>query len=374
MGVTPSRISLARRRRGFTKTRLADEVGVSVRSIASFESGEKRPSGATVEKLSEVLDFPEAFFSAPELEEVSVEAASFRALSKMTASQRDSAFAAGALAFSLHDWIDERFSLPANQIPQVAAKTHPETAAEIVRSEWGLGSRPITKIIPLLEANGVRIYSLAEDCREVDAFSMWRRGNGFIFLNHNKSAEHSRFDAAHELGHLVLHGGDDVPHGKVAEDQANAFAGALMMPRDLLLSKLPQRATAEDLVMLKKPLRVSVSALAFRGHELGVFTDWHYRRLCLEISQRGWRRSEPESTQRERSQVLDKVFQGLRHEGTSKADVAESLGLEAEDLDKLVFGLTLVPLGSNSEGKQRGRVRRDARLKATFEVLPGGAG
>src|SRR3546814_6566541 len=44
-----------------------------------------------------------------------------------------------------------------------------------------------------------------EDTKNVDAFSCWRNGQPFVFLNTFKSAERSRFDAAHELAHLVLH-------------------------------------------------------------------------------------------------------------------------------------------------------------------------
>ena len=135
-----------------------------------------------------------------------------------------------------------------------------------------------------------------------------------------------------------MHGGDDVPQGKRAEDQANAFAGAFLMPQDKLLSRLP-RVMADDLVRLKKHFGVSVSALAYRGHELGVFSEWHYRRLCVEIAERGWRRAEPEEIQPERSQVLDKVFRTLRKEGVSKRQVAESVGLHSPDLDSLVFAL-----------------------------------
>ncbi|MEK2654790.1 ImmA/IrrE family metallo-endopeptidase [Pseudomonas aeruginosa] len=47
---------------------------------------------------------------------------------------------------------------------------------------------------------------MAEETSQVNAFSCWRRGvTPFVFLNTQKSAEASRFDAAHELGHLVLH-------------------------------------------------------------------------------------------------------------------------------------------------------------------------
>ncbi|MBK8210507.1 MAG: ImmA/IrrE family metallo-endopeptidase [Rhodospirillales bacterium] len=42
----------------------------------------------------------------------------------------------------------------------------------------------------------------------VSAFSFWEGGHPFIFLGADKqSAARSRFDAAHELGHLILHRG-----------------------------------------------------------------------------------------------------------------------------------------------------------------------
>ncbi|WP_327735886.1 ImmA/IrrE family metallo-endopeptidase [Streptomyces nojiriensis] len=44
-----------------------------------------------------------------------------------------------------------------------------------------------------------------------------------------KSAERSRFDAAHELGHLVMHGSDRECAGPEAERQANDYASAFLM-------------------------------------------------------------------------------------------------------------------------------------------------
>src|SRR3546814_15647567 len=93
-------------------------------------------------------------------------------------------------------------------------------------------------MIKLLESKGVHVFSLAEDTKNVDAFSCWRNGQPFVFLNTFKSAERSRFDAAHELAHLVLHrhGG---PQGREAETEANQFASALLMPHAALVSTIP---------------------------------------------------------------------------------------------------------------------------------------
>lgn len=94
----------------------------------------------------------------------------------------------------------------------------------------GLGEAPIANMVHLLETKGVRVFSLVEDCHELDAFSTWLDGTPFVFLNTRKSAERSRMDAAHELGHLVLHRVGR-PQGKEAEEEATRFGAAFLMPR-----------------------------------------------------------------------------------------------------------------------------------------------
>jgi Zn-dependent peptidase ImmA (M78 family)/DNA-binding XRE family transcriptional regulator len=332
------------------KNRLAEEVGVTARSITAYEAGESVPSDSTVERLADVLHFPREFFFAPEVDDPIPSGASFRALTNMTASQRDAALAAGALAIELSRWIDARFKLPSQDVPDLGGH-EPEAAAEALRVQWGLGHKPIGNMVHLLEAKGVRVFSLAEQCREVDAFSMWRGEAGYVFLNTQKSAEHGRFDAAHELGHLVLHrhGG---PRGREAEHEANKFASAFLMPRASVLAVAPALVTLDTLVKMKSGWLVSVAALAHRLHDLRLVSDWHYRSLCIEIAQRGYRTSEPNGTARETSMILRKVLEALRADGTTKSQVARELHLFVRDLDELIFGLVLTPLPGGGETRR----------------------
>jgi Zn-dependent peptidase ImmA (M78 family)/transcriptional regulator with XRE-family HTH domain len=349
---TASRLGLARRRRGLTKKHLADLVGVSDRSITAYEAGEIVPQEDTLRRIAEALDFPMSFFSGPDLEEIPKLAASFRSMARMTASQRHSAQASGSLALALHDWISRQFKLPETDVPRVGPGVDPETAAEIVRTEWQLGHQPVPNLIHLLEARGVRVFSLTQENREVDAFSVWLR-QPFVFLNTQKSAEHSRFDAAHELGHLVMHGHHQIPQGKEIEREANQFAAAFLMPAADMLARAPRSPDVDTLIRIKKRWQVSVSALAYRLHQLGALSDWHYRRLAVEISKRGYRTTEPQPIPRETSQILNKVFATLRKEGVTKADVARQLDLHPADLDRLVFNLALLPIDAPDIGRER---------------------
>jgi Zn-dependent peptidase ImmA (M78 family)/DNA-binding XRE family transcriptional regulator len=339
----PSRLRVARKRRLLNKTRFAKAIGVDVRTITGYERGEYEPSSATLALIAETLRFPVGFFAGDDLHEPVPATASFRSLARMSAANREAALASGALAFLLNDWIEKRLTLPAPDVPDLREED-PDAAAMALRQQWGLGERPVRNMVHLLEAKGVRVFTLFEDTTEVDAFSLWRATTPFVFLNTMKSAERSRFDAAHELGHLVLHRHAGAPQGREAEHEANRFASAFLMPRGSVFAVAPVFPSLDRLVVLKRQWIVSVGAIAYRLHALGLLTDWHYTRLCIEISERGFRTKEPQPAQREMSQILPKVFAAFREEGTTLRDVAEAIQIEPEEVDKLVFGLMLVSL------------------------------
>jgi Zn-dependent peptidase ImmA (M78 family)/DNA-binding XRE family transcriptional regulator len=336
-----SRVDLARQRRGLTKAALAQKAGISTRSLSGYERGEKEPTPATVARIAAALSFPMEFLSGADLDEPPVEGASFRALSSLTARQRDQARASATLALTLSDWIDKRFTLPTPDVPRLSG-IDPETAAEAVRGAWGLGERPAPNMIHLLEARGVRVFSLADECAEVDAFSFWLRAAPYVFLNTSKTAERSRMDAAHELGHLVLHshGG---PQGRAAEKEAQAFGSAFLMPSGSVLAEAPRGASMDQLIKAKRRWKVSVANLAYRMHVLGLLTEWQYRSVFVELGRLG-RRSEPNPIPRETSQVLAKVFEASRSEAVTMATIAHELQIPVAELKKFVFGLVLTPL------------------------------
>ena len=77
--------------------------------------------------------------------------------------------AAGLLAYLFSDWVDERFELPETALVDLGGED-PECAARSLREEWQLGERPIRDVVRLLESKGVRMFSLAEQTRTLDAF------------------------------------------------------------------------------------------------------------------------------------------------------------------------------------------------------------
>ncbi len=350
-----NRLVLARQRRRLTGKALAELAGVTAVTISRLESSIHDPEPSTLTAIANALEFPEEFFSGGDVEPLPAEAASFRSLTAMSATERNAALAAGSLAYLLADWVGERFNLPVADLVSLDQERDAEMAAVTLRQLWGLGEQPISNMIKLLEFKGVRVFSLAENTKNVDAFSCWRDGVPYVFLNTYKSAEHGRFDAAHELGHLVLHKHGGPNQGREAESEANAFASAFLMPSSDVISRIRFVGNLSDLIAAKKRWGVSVAALTYRLHKLGVLGDWQNRNLCIQLSKRGYRSSEPSPMAREESVMWKKVFEDLWRDRVTKADIARELRVPQSEIENLVFGLVSSPEPSNELKAVSGR-------------------
>lgn len=327
---------------------LAAQCGVTTRAVSAWEKGDTEPRAAVRRRIAEVLDFPETFFMREHVPELRAEAVSFRALTAMTARERDQALAAGSMAFELGSWLFRHFDGPPVDVPAYE-NTSAESAADMVRAAWSLGDRPIRNVIHLLEAHGVRVFSLVEGTRRLDAFATWHDHAPYVFLNTTKSAELGRFDLAHELGHLVMHQGTETIRNRAFEGEADRFGGALLMPASGVYARAPRRATLDYVMREKHYWGVPAMAYVYRLHELRILSEWHYRSYCIELTKQGFRQNEPDGGPNESSLLFHKIFALLKEVHVSRRDVARELGFHDRELDQLVFGLTLGALQGGSE-------------------------
>lgn len=334
----PTRLTLARKRRGFTGKQLADLAGLTAVHISRIEQHKaENIEQSTVDAIAKALKFPKGFFYKNDVDQITKESASFRSLTAMTATERESALSAGSFAFDVSDWISERFNLPELDIIDLSYERSPEVAARLLRARWGLGEQPIGNVIKLLESKGIRVFSLAEDTKNVDAFSCWRNNVPYIFLNTFKTSERSRFDALHELGHLVLHTHGQA-QGREAEMEANKFASHFLITPIDLIANIPVVTSLNQLVKAKERWGVSVAALAYRLHKSGCISDWQYRTFCIQINNK-YGTGEPNGLPREVSVVWNKVFLELWKDGKTRDDIFRDLSIPREELESLVFSL-----------------------------------
>ena len=359
----PTRLKFARKRRGIPAHALCEVLGISTKTLSDYENGRSEPQPSLVTKISSELKFPEGFFFADDIAPIDDNTVSFRSLARMSAKVRVAVRHVGQIAMELSEWLDHRFETPGPELPDLK-DVAPVAAAEALRNEWALGERPIGNMVHLLESKGVRVFSLAEETKDMDACSFWKGTRPFVFLNTKKSVEHSRFDAAHELAHLVLHKHGE-PLGKEVEMQAHRFASAFLMTEGSVKSRFRSCPTLDTMIANKAYWGVSVAAYVRRLKDLALITEWQYRSYSIDLSRRRYMKEEPNPIlQREASKLLPMLFQALRDEGVSKYDIAKELEIFSDEIDALVFNLTLIKIegGSNGDADRNKSNREHLRL------------
>jgi Zn-dependent peptidase ImmA (M78 family)/transcriptional regulator with XRE-family HTH domain len=367
----PERLVMARSLRGLTATALAAASDVSPAWLSKVENGHDTPSPELTARIADVLNMPATFMFREPAPLPRSEAFHFRASSKLALKDETAARSLASLASELSEWMDSTYKLPVPGIPdmqeivgaEIAAG--PEVAAESLRQRWALGSAPVSNMVALLESKGARIFSVSGSFQAIDAFSFRHRDAAIIFLNPSKSAERLRFDLAHELGHLVLHGGSLYePDGKARERQANDFASAFLMPRAGVLGALRGTVSLESVIPMRTSWKVSAMALVVRLHQLSVISDWTYRKYCQELAKRGFRRGEPGSTlQPEASSLWAQILSDLREHGAGISQLADLLDVRATDIRSLLVGLVPTTFDGGAKQSPGPRSPRSSRLR-----------
>lgn len=290
------RLTLARELRGLLKVELAGAAGVTQAAIGQYENGTTRPSLAMVGQLAMALRVPYEFFVGDRpIHPLSESDVHFRSLRSTSKRQRLQEIARLQLLAEVVGRVESRVRLPDVRIPEVRSSgisEDLERSAERLRAEWELGSGPISDTVRLLESMGSVVVRKSLGTSRVDAFSCWVNGRPYVVLGQDKDPYRSRFDAGHELAHLLMHRGEE-PGSKRVEAQAHRFSSALLLPRSAILRELPTRLDWPAWFALKRRWNVSIAALVHRAHDLGVLGNASYSRAMVQISSNGWRTSEP---------------------------------------------------------------------------------
>lgn len=293
----PARLTLARERSGLTKRDLAARAGVTAAAITQFERRQSRPSAETLSRMAGELGFPVAYFAAgrPVLP-VAEEATHFRSLRTTRVYERRQARATMSHLAEAVRVIQTVVRLPELRLPHLGHSVEPEAAARELRAAWDLPSGPVHHLVRLLEANGAVVSMARFGAGErIDAFSCRPSGleRPLICLSRDRGNPlRRRFSAAHELGHLMLHG-EAHPGSRQHEHEANRFAVEFLTPASEIADLLPTRIDFAYLLEVQRAWGVSVQALLRRSHELGRIGEGLYRNGMATLTRLGWRRDEP---------------------------------------------------------------------------------
>lgn len=299
----PARLALARRMAALPRTRLGKKVGVTPAAITQFEKGQTKPTLPVLHKLAEVLDVPAEFFRAGNpVPNLPAAGAHFRSLRSTTALERERSLSFGELALAVFAAVELHVELPAMTLPELDISADSpedldraaiESLARQARRLLNLGAGPVPHVVRLLEARGVAVIRLDGASAKVDAFCHQQGYRPLVLLSTGKQDKaRSRFDAAHELGHLLMHHDVD-PGSRLVEQQAHIFAAEFLTPAAQIIDDLPERLDWTAFQQLKRRWGISLKALVMRAHTLGRLNSHTYQRGMRQLS--AWGLPEPGS-------------------------------------------------------------------------------
>ena len=198
------------------------------------------------------------------------------------------------------------------------------------------------------ETAGILVIREETGVAQIEGLSAWSKvlDRPFIFLSADKdNGYRSRFDLAHEIGHLVLHreiaGSTNIEQHKMLEQQAHRFAGALLLPAESFAAEIRIPPTLDDLLILKRRWGVSVGAMIMRLSALELIDDNQKLALHKRKSYRWGGKGEPVTgtgvlrsprlIRRTIDLLLDEAIMPLgtmpRHFGLSATDLEMLAGL-----------------------------------------------
>ncbi len=331
-------------------TALAELVNRKPASISHYEKGRIEPPAEVVHALSKALDVQVGFFFKPP--RCMPEGPTFhRSLSAATKRARLRAERRIDWTFDILRFLEGYVDIPSANLPPLTfdllgelTDDQIEIAAHGLRRYWGLGDGPIPNLVWLVEQQGVVVVRDSVGNNKLDAHSRWCGERPIIVLNSDKrSSTRSRFDCAHELGHVLFHRNVSVAQAQRSENRkrieapADRFGGAFMMPAETFAEEVG-RPTLEGLLALKSRWRMSVAAMLVRCAQLGLVGERRAELMWRSLSRRGWRRREPfdDSFLPEQPRMFNRAFDVLvQNNLASREAVIDSTHLADADIENL---------------------------------------
>ena len=169
----------------------------------------------------------------------------------------------------------------------------PLEIAKTIRKTWQIADGPINNLTDYCEAAGILVI-WCEFGAAIDGVTMTVRDlPPCVFMNSQVPADRMRASLAHELGHIIMH---QIPTDSI-EDEANAFAGELLVPeQQFRRSAIGQRITLDWLARQKAYWKASMNFLLYRLGALDIITRHQSEYLWKKLSTLGWRTREPQET------------------------------------------------------------------------------
>jgi Zn-dependent peptidase ImmA (M78 family)/transcriptional regulator with XRE-family HTH domain len=332
--VNPKMIITARESRGISISDLAGQMAVNKSTASRWENEYFEVNNEAVGILASNLKYPETFFyQKGDLLPTSLsyrkrDVVAAKLLSIIEANINISRLNIEQLLTATN--FDASIKLPLLDVNKYGS---PQECANQLRKVWKINKGAIDNLSEIIEAQNIFILNLEFGTERVDGrFIMALDKYPVIITNKTSLGDRQRFTLAYQLGHIVMHMGNN-DYDRDLSHEANLFAAELLMPAKDIANDL-HNLTLPKLGELKKKWKVSMQSLVYRANDLEIITDNQKRYLIQQFHQQGISRHEPkqfEVTNEQYKLVRDLLTNYRTKQKLSVAKMASFLHLEQED-------------------------------------------
>lgn len=375
VAVEPKVLRWARESIGRSIDEVAKKLKVSENTIINWESGLKKPTLIQLEKLaSSIYKRPFASFFLPTPPVELPLPTDFRTLptdKKLPFSSKTRlAIRRARRLQSLATDLTESFNLKIYKVGTINLPDNPEVISTKVREEletnvqtqfdWKNEYMAFNEWKKTIETRRILVFQLSMPLEETRGFSLTDNKSPTIVLNLRDSINGRIFSLFHEYAHILLNESgicdmeeqDGLPEKeKTIERFCNHFAGAILVPRDVLLehslikNKHITKWSDEILKGLARSFKVSQEVILRRLTILGLASKEFYKRKHeqwlqeskeLEWKKQVYKISQPEKCVRENGiPLISLVIEAHKEGKITYSDIADYLGIRIKHLPKI---------------------------------------
>lgn len=377
--VKPAVLVWARESMGRTIKEVASHLGESEELVRDWEAGQMQPTLSQLKTLARFYKRPLAAFFLPSPPEEPSVPHDFRTLpegierqlSPKTRLAMRQARRLQSIASELNDGLNG-VSSALDRIGRASLSDDPEALAFKVRDilgisldeqlSWQKETDALDRWKKSVECLGILVFQMSMPLEEARAFSFTDEGLPVIVINTKDAAKARIFSLFHELGHILLNEGGICDPSKLSSDESsrkaktieafcNFFAGAVLIPRNSLLShrlvegktassRWPERTLASisnDFKVSKEVVlrRMLIAGLTSKEFYQEKHNEWAAKEKKKE-SAKGIKRDIPkECIQRNGVPLTSLVLDSYRNDKITTSDVADYLGVRVKHIAQI---------------------------------------
>ena len=284
------RLKSARLMKRLTMDELSSRTNgeVSKPNISKYEKGKMMPSSKVHIALAKALGMDFDYFFRPVTVEIT-RPADYRKKSKL--SRGDEKAINEEVKDKAERYLEIEDTLSINMVFDydisditVSNKGDVRRVVSRIRQDWNLGTGPLSNIIDLLEAHGLRVIEIdAPDAFDGMCVFVGEK-KPLLVLNKHYTVERKRFTELHEFGHSVMRMDDSLSQ-KEKENLCNYFANEMLLSSDVLHQVFGTRINKvflNEIAHLQTQFGISIDAIFHRLHDEHILNDYLYSQFFIQ--------------------------------------------------------------------------------------------